>query len=317
MMSDKSLKPNIIKSVTAIVCCAAIALSGSSVIDKITKNKQDIATANASQGETWMEDSFEEFESDVQNSIAASAGVSDNGTTSGNSEQGGSDTSTDANGNAASTQEKKQISLNAGLTSNNVEEVLEYYKLVSKRNANLKFTKTLTLVSMSGGKSISQKAVDFFQPIAEKALAKNTITDEPYPGKPEKIVPSDWVAAAAKNDGKYTTVMIKVKEQTDGVNGSQFEGCAGRSMGVLDGIQLALSEMSVVSIDFAKTKMEVRYQNPMIKLKVKNSTGELVKGCCEWGYRTQPYIYYLDGKVTVFNIHLEDASGVVDYSVKY
>ncbi len=328
-MQKGKVKATVIKCVAAVLCCALVAYAGIANTGKICESKTAIAGGGGSVGAGSSEnvndeidaqfadmesEESEENQDEINEEINGSAGTS-------SSETAGESTGGSASGNSGSASgggtASKKITLTGGLNSTKKSEVLEYYKLVSKKNSKLLFTKTLSLISLNGGKSISQKAIDIFLPIAKKALAKNTVTDEPYPGKPEKITVADWQAAKAVNDGTYTTVYIKVVPQTDGINGSLFEGSAGRSMTVLDGVQRALQDMPGVTIDFNKTKMEIEYINPVIKLKVNNSTGELVKGECIWSYRTHPVIHYLEGKALAFTIHLEDADGYVDYSVKY
>lgn len=337
-MENGKIKITIIRCVAAALCTAIVAYSGISTTDKICENNIAISGGSSQRGSDSGLSSDDEFEaqfSDMSDDTASEEGASDStsgddfsssdadlpsgdSSSSASSSSGTSSASGSSSGSkSGGTASKKKITLTGGLSSTNKEEVLEYYKLVSKKNANLLFTKTLTLVSMNGGKNISQKMIDIFTPIAQKALAKNTINDEPYPGKPDKIVASDWQAAKAVNDGTYTTVYVKVVPQTDGYNGSEYEGTTGRSMGVLDGIDRALQDMGAVTVDFSKTKMTIEYQNPTIKLKVKNSTGELVKGGCEWGYSTHPYIETMDAKVLAINIHLEGAGGYINYSVKY
>lgn len=333
-MKNGKVKATVIKSVAAVLSTVLITYTSISNAEKICQTKLDISSGNiVPQSQIGLESFDEEFEaqfSDMDLDDTAQSGGTE-GTAEGTSssddsapaEENSSGGSSSADKTASSSKSggtasaKKKITLTGGLNSSNKEEVLEYYKLVSKKNANLLFTKTLTLVSMDGGKNISQRMIDVFTPIAQKALEKNTITNEPYPGKPDKIVPSDWQAAKAVNDGTYTTIYVKVVPQTDSYNGSEYEGTAGRSMGVLDGIDRALQDMGAVTVDFSKTKMTIDYINPCIKLKVKNSTGELVKGECAWGYSTHPLIETMDAKVIGFNIHLEGAGGYINYSVKY
>ncbi|MCQ2472079.1 MAG: hypothetical protein MJ147_08590 [Clostridia bacterium] len=329
-MTNGKVKATILKSVSALLCTAILACSGIANTNKICETKLKInGGANSTVSEKTSSDEvneqfFDEIADVEDNSEApvdeetesAEEYTIDDSNDSAPAQQAG-DSSSSTSTSKPAKEEKKKISLIGGLSSNNKEEVLEYYKLVSKKNANLLFTKTLTFIDMRGGKNMPQRMIDIFLPIAQKALDKNTVNDEPYPGKPDKILPSDWQAAKAVNDGTYTTIYVKVQPQTDGYNGKKYEGSCGRSMCVLDGIDQALAEMNAVSVDFSQTKMVVNYVNPIIKLKVKNSTGELVKGGCEWSYRTNPEIDYMEAKFLTFKIHIEAAGGNVDYSVKY
>lgn len=329
-MENSKIKATIIKCVSALLCTAIVAGSCLANTNKICETKRQLSNGSdsVSSGEKTSSDEvneqfFDEIADVEDNSEApvdeetesAQEYTIDDTNASAPAQQTGGGSSSASTSKPA--KEAKKISLIGGLSSNKKEEVLEYYKLVSKKNEKLLFTKTLTFVDMRGGKNMPQRMIDIFLPIAQKALDKNTVTDEPYPGKPEKILPSDWQAAKAVNDGTYTTLYIKVQPQTDGYNGKKYEGSCGRSMCVLDGIDQALAEMNAVSVDFSQTKMVVNYVNPTIKLKVKNSTGELVKGGCEWSYRTNPEIDYMEAKFLTFKIHIEAAGGNVDYSVKY
>lgn len=325
-MENGKVKATVIKCIAAVLCTAITAGAGIMNTDKICKNNLEISGGSAGKAAVVADNTNSEFEAMFEDDgLQGQTGDEDPAEDSSATEDYGQGES--ASGTAAAQSgtkqtvkkntAKKEITLTGGLSSTNKEEILEYYKLVSKKNSKLLFTKTLTLISMDGGKNISQKMIDIFTPIAQKALAKNTITDEPYPGRPDKIKASDWQAAKAVNDGTYTTVYIKVVPQTDSYNGSEFEGTCGRTMGVLDGIDRALQEMNMISVDFSNTKMTIQYQNPIVKLKVKNATGELVKGGCEWSYRTYPYIESMNAKFLAINIHLEGAGGYIDYSVKY
>ncbi len=215
------------------------------------------------------------------------------------------------------TTEPAEITLEAGLNSTDVREVLEFYQLAAAKNDVRQYTKTLDLISLDGGEGKVAKYVNVFEPIARKAVAKNTVTDDPLPGKYAAILPEDWTSASAESDGTYTTIRVRVAPQTDGAYGKAFEGPVGRSMTVLDGVAQAVNEMTGVSADFDTGKIEIRYLNPTITVKVDNRTGKFVPGTCSWSYRVQTTLYALDCKVLAFNVHLQNAGGVVDYTVRY
>lgn len=325
-MKSANVKATIIKSVSAVLCTLLISYAGITNTQKICESNLALSTGSSKSADVsdMSDDDFDAQFNDSADNSATSDTAEDTtevseieGETSSEiTEQNTADSASEKE-TAVKKEAKKKITLTGGLTSTNKEEVLEYYKLVAKKNSGLLFTKTLTLVSMDGGKNMPQKMIDIFLPIAQKALDKNTVTDEPYPGMPDKIKASDWQEAKAVNDGTYTTVYIKVVPQTDGYNGKKFEGSAGRTMSVLDGLDEALAEMTVISVDFSNTKMTIKYIDPTVKFKVKNSTGEFVKGSCEWKYVTNPNIETMDAKFLAFNIHIEDAGGIINYSVKY
>ncbi len=322
----KSTKAAIVKSVSAVLCTLLVSYAGITNTQKICDTNlaiNELSLKAAGDYGTSADDFMTQTDSSYYEDIISDNSDNTDETTAPSKEQtaGKIERSENSSTSEAKAEKpkaaKKKITLTGGLTSSDKEDVLEYYKLVSRKNADLLFTKTLSLVSINGGKNISQKMIDIFTKVARKALARNTVNDEPYPGKPDKIKASDWREAKAVNDGTYTTLYIKVVEQTDGYNGSEYEGTAGRSLRVLDGIDRALKEMNMVSVDFSKTRMTVKYLEPTIKIKVRNSTGELVKDSCEWKYTTDVYIETMESKFLAFNFHLEDAGGTVNYSVTY
>lgn len=324
-MNNSKITVSIIKSVTALACCASLAIGAAKLTDTVCDAQKNIAAVSS--GEASSASGSEGILSPdaiAGDALSQDSGNADFSDDTQSPEQGGeqsSDSTASAenkdSGSAAQTQTAKNISLKSGLNSTNKSEVLKFYQLAAKKNSDKKVKKSLVLVSMEGGKGISDSAISFFEPIAKKALEANSNKEEAFPGKPEKIIADDWLSATATSDGTYTTLNIKVKPQTDGPYGQEFDGSVGRSMGVLNGFGRAVDEMSMVSADFKNGKVDIKYQNPVIKVKIKNSTGELVKGACEWSYRTHPTLYYLDAKVTVFNVHLEGANGYIDYILKY
>lgn len=230
-----------------------------------------------------------------------------------------SETDVSATEEASVTEEtsEPQITLEAGLNSTDVQEVLEFYKLAAAKNVGKQFTKTLDLLSLDGGEGKVASYVNVFEPIAKKAVAKNTVTDDPLPGQYELIRSGDWESASAVSDGTYTTIRVQVVPQTDGANGKQFSGSVGRSMTVLDGVDQAVNELPGVSADFENGEVEIAYLDPTITVKVDNRTGSFVAGTCKWTYRVRATMVSLDAKVLAFNVHLQNAKGEIDYTVSY
>ena len=223
---------------------------------------------------------------------------------------------------------KKNITLTSGLNSNDVSEVMEYYKLVAKKNASLKMKKNLSLVSLDckqvliDGKSDPEKleiGMNVFDKAARLGL-KIASGKTTFPGNPSALRVSDWKNAKAVNDGTYTTITVSVTPQKDGYNGKEFEGSCGRSMQVLAGFDTAMESLSMMTADFEHGDVSIEYQNPSIKLKVLNSTGELVENSCKWYYKTKINLNRLDATMKVMkmhDVHLEKSIGVIEYSVTY
>ncbi len=228
-----------------------------------------------------------------------------------------SEAETDVSVTEEESTEPAEITLEAGLNSTDVAEVLAFYKLAAAKNDAKQYTKTLNLLSLDGGEGKVAKYVNVFEPIAQKAVAKNTVTGDPLPGKYAAIREADWKSASAVSDGRYTTIRVEVVPQTDGANGKAFEGPVGRSMTVLDGVDQAVNEMPGVSADFENGEVKIEYQNPTITVKVDNRTGKFVEGACKWTYRVNATMVSLDCKVLAWSVHLQNANGVIDYTISY
>lgn len=324
-------KQTVIKAATAVICVIAICLSSTSAIGKyceaLTKAAEVKGTsASTSDGTvaSGSSDTYAGTSTDTNSSDNTSA-PADNTTADDSATDATADSSTtstdssSSSNNASKPEAGKTITLTSGLNSTNVDEVLKYYKLVA--NANKKkegqYVTTMALKDLNGGSGAVGSLVSAIKPIGEKALAKNSTANDNIPGTLDKIMAADWQSAKAVNDGTYTTLTIDVKPQKDGPNGKSNEGTVGRSIGVLDGVQTALDEMGGVSADFASAKFELLYDHAYIHVKVKNSTGELVKGSCEWHHQVNVTMDNLTVKVAVLSATLHGASAVIDYSVKY
>lgn len=314
-MEKSKISVTVIKSVTAVVCCIAIAVAGNSAIGKLCANREEVAKLTStgvatgtdySSGESYSTDSGSDFVSENE-----SASVTENA--SGNDfviEEGTTDSSADP---------AKVISITDGLNSTDKAEILQYYQLVMTKNEKdgLGHNQTMTLQKLDGGSGGVGGFISMFEPIAKAALADNSTSHEGLPGVHDKIQVSDWASAKAVNDGKYTTVTIKLVEQTDGPYGKTSEGTVGRSIGVLDGVATALAEINGLEADFQNGKLLLKYQKPQITIKVDNKTGSLVKGACSWSYQVYVDIQKLDVKMSIFSLSLNGAVGIVDMVSSY
>ena len=330
-MNKSKISVAIITSVAALVCCVAVAVAGTTITQKICDNKKEIATASASanvsadDGDNYYSDGdYTDASADVSGDVSADGTVSTDDTsadasadtaTAGDSASG-SASSGSSSQSAGSASTSKVITATSGLQSSDKAEVLKYYQLVAAKNEKKTYKTTMTLKKLDGGSGAIGSFISMFEPVAKKALDKNSTENEGVPGVPEKIKVTDWKSATAVNDGTYTTLNIQVVPQTDGPNGKVHEGTVGRSISVLDGVQAAVDQLDGFSADFENGKLALNYKNAYIKVKVKNSTGEFVKGACEWHHEVNVDIDHLDVKM-VFNVKLNGTKGVVDYKVAY
>ncbi len=326
-MNRSKITVTVINCITALVCCVSVAVAGMTITNRICENQKNIAEvsangSSASQSEFSSDESYDasgeensgSSDSADVNTDSGSADTSEGENSQGSDQQSGSESNS---GSASGSTAAKNITATSGLQSTNKSEVLKYYKLVAKVNEKNTCKTQMKLVELTGGSGFVGSVISSVKPIAESALAKNSNEWQGIAGDPQKIKESDWKSATAVNDGTYTTLNIKVVSQTDGPNGKTHEGSVGRSMSVLDGVQAAINEMNGVSADFENGKVSLVYDNAYIKVKIKNSTGEFVKGACEWHYRVNVNLDDLSVKVIGIPAHLKGAKGIVDYTVTY
>ena len=219
-------KRTIIIAVAIVICAVAVVFGGifgaSRIIHrdeveaiKAEKENENISTSaqeentsqyvvipNAPDGSVQY-GGEELFNDKAKNNVLTPENANNNGsagTKQGSASQNsGSENGGSSNGSSDSGQSSSGGGNQAGapyaLSSNDKSAVLNYYKKVSNINANLLFHKSLKLVSMNGGETVKESWVNTFRGMAEKGLAKNNIDDEPYPGKPNQIMASDWQSA--------------------------------------------------------------------------------------------------------------------------
>lgn len=303
----------IIRCVTIVICVIAVCVTVFKVSD--IKFKNSAATTKTAESTSYEDVNVVEVTDKNGETVTDKSGgavtskVHVSGRTTKNSQT--------ANQQGTTAKSKSTTKAQGGLNSNSVSEVLSFYKKVAAKNANLSCTKYLTLTSLNGGSGFAGSAINAFEGIASSALESNSGIAVPFPGNPGNISASDWTSASAVSDGTYTTITVRVKTQTDGYNGREYEGPVGRSMQVLPGVQTAVNEMSGVSADFSTSNMKIEYQNPTIRIKVLNSNLQLVRGACEWKYNTHIAITYLEAKITFIPVKLQGTSGDVEYKVIY
>ena len=322
-----AIAPTVIKSVTALLCSAAIAFTGSSITTKVCDNRKELAEKAAASAPASVADAAEDVIANVDSAVSdAVSDVAAADDTAADDTAAADDTSTDAAAADTSAADStaadskataKEITLTSGLQSTNKAEVLKYYKLVAAKNAKGTYKTVMKMTSLDGGKGGVGALISAFEPIAKKALEKNSTTGENIPSAYDKILESDWEKATATNDGTYTTIKVQLKNQTDGAYGKSAEGTVGRTIAVLHGVATALAELDGVSADFDNAKFSLVYDQAYMQVKVKNSTGEFVKGACTWHYRVNVNLDLLTVKVAFISATLNGGKGTIDYSVTF
>lgn len=202
-------------------------------------------------------------------------------------------------------------------TPETVEEIVEFYKAAATETNKSKINAkdTMTLVSLDGGSGLVGGLVSAFEPIAKKALAKNSGPVDHVTGGFQNLTAADVKSAKATTsaDGKYTNVRIDLKEQTDGMYGKSKEGHVGHGISILDGVQKAIDELNGVTVDTSQGDIKLHYNNAFIDVKIDNATGKIVSG--KWHYQVNISIVNVKAKIGILSATLNDAKGVVEYQV--
>lgn len=193
------------------------------------------------------------------------------------------------------------------------EEIVEFYKAAAEKTGKINANDQMELVRLEGGSGVVGGLVDLFEPIAKKALAKNSGSVDHVTGGYKNLTADDVSSATAKSDGKYTTVRINLKDQTDGMNGKKDQGHVGHGIYILPGVQTAIDELNGVDVDASQGEVKLHYNNAYIDVKIDNDTGKIVSG--KWHYTVDVSIDNVKAKIGFVSATLKGATGAVDYQV--
>jgi len=193
-------------------------------------------------------------------------------------------------------------------------EIVEFYKKAAiASDSTAKGQDKMEMTKLDGGSGLVGGLVSAFEPIAKKALSNNSGTTNGITGGYEKLTEADVANATAKDDGKYTTIHIDLKNQTDGMNGKSNEGSVGHGVSVLDGVQKAIDELNGVDVDTSEGSIKLQYHNAYIDAKIDNATGKIVSG--KWHHTVDILINNVKVKIGIISATLKDAIGQVEYTV--
>jgi len=195
------------------------------------------------------------------------------------------------------------------------EEIVEFYKQAAAASdkAGVKTSNVMKLESLEGGGGAVGAFVNLLEPIVKSTLEKNSSTDNHITGGYQNLTADDVASATAKDDGKYTTITINLKEQTDGMNGKSKEGHVGHGISVLDGMQQAVDQLNGLDVDASGGTLAIRYNNAKIQVKVDNATGKIVSGT--WSYKANVTIDNVKGKIGIISVTLKGASAVISQTI--
>lgn len=199
---------------------------------------------------------------------------------------------------------------------NTTEGVINLYKEAAAKTekAGITSDKVMSLASLDGGKGFVGGIISAFEPIARRALANNSVQITGIEGSYDKLSPSDVKSAKAVDNGKTTTLIIELKDQTDGVTGNQ-NGPVAHGVGVLDSIETALAELKGVTFDYSEGTVKLKYTDATINVTIDNATGKITSG--KWRFDVNISLDNIGAKIGVLSVTLKDAKGVVKYEITH
>lgn len=215
------------------------------------------------------------------------------------------------------TSEEETTEAAKGLNSTDAEEIVAYYNAARKATEGHAPAgkQTMTLAALDGGSGLVGNIVSAFEGIAKSALEKNSTATDYIPAHDhDDVKASDVQNAKATSDGKYTTITFDVVTQYGNASTKGGDGSVGRAIGVLDGIDSALKEISAVEVNQADiNNIKLTYKNAKVTAKIDESTGRIVNGT--WQYRVDINVSSITLKIGILSATLKNVYGAVDYKV--
>lgn len=195
------------------------------------------------------------------------------------------------------------------------EEIVEFYKKAAAETDKGKITtqSKMELDSLDGGSGLVGKLISAIKPIAKNALAKNSTPSDHITGGYENLTADDVASATAKDDGKYTTLTINLKDQTDGFKADPHAGHVGHGISVLGDVQKAIDELDGVEVDPSEGTVSLLYNNAKINVKIDNATGKIVSGT--WSDKVNVSIDNVKAKVSIISATLDGTKAVISQTI--
>ena len=194
--------------------------------------------------------------------------------------------------------------------NSNTAQVLEIYNaavIKTDEDAPLIESK-MDLDDLSVGGATGSTVVMIAKPLIKDVLAEEVFESYDIPGE-GLLTADDVVSAKSSTENGKTTVIIEVKDQTDGFNAS--EGPVSRAVGTLGDLESVFEELGSAFSAGADT-IELSYANCTVACIIDDATGEIVMG--EWTYDVCFTIGYAEIMIEDIEIVFEDFEAVFSYT---
>ena len=187
------------------------------------------------------------------------------------------------------------------------EEIIEFYKQAAKKSSSAKSQKTMIMneLVVNEGDGLLATFVEMVTPLFKSTLKDNSTEFDGITGGYEKLSPSDVRTAKAYKSGNYTVIEMTMFEQVDGIHGQEKEGTVGHAISVVGDISVVAEKLPMFYIDFENSDLSIRYANPVLKVRINNSTGKIEKGT--WSY---------DVIVNLKNLYIKNLRLPIELTIK-
>ena len=223
-------------------------------------------------------------------------------------------TAASVEGSTVAASEATTAAESKGLNSTDIAEVVAYYNaavIKTNKEGAPKGHSTMKLKGDITGDGAIGAILSVLSPAAEKALAKNSVETDYIPGK-GMLKASDVTKAQASSKNGVTTIVIQLKDQTDGPDGdSKNGGPVARGIGTLGSIESALKELGA-EITEGRETVKLTYTNAYIKCTIDESTGMVTGGT--WHYLVKVLVGDAKAKLGI-SANLKNLKAAVDYTV--
>lgn len=190
-------------------------------------------------------------------------------------------------------------------------DIVDFYKKAAAKtdDGTVSAEKKLTLREADDKKTAFDKAM---KPVLENFEKEYSGSLDRITGDYNNLSIYDICAAKTKNDGKYTTVEIELRDQCDSLDITSFNP-VGHGVDTQQNLRAVLASMDGISFDFSNGAFVLSDWKTKIKVKVDNETGKIVSG--QWSY-----ILYADIANAVatgkdFTENIDARRYVFDYTV--
>ncbi|MBQ5825374.1 MAG: hypothetical protein IIW48_11290 [Clostridia bacterium] len=186
-------------------------------------------------------------------------------------------------------------------------QIIEHYKSAASKSKSVKSQKKMVLGEfvVNDGDGLLAAFVEMVLPLFKSTLEENSTEFDGITGGYEKLVPSDVKTAKAYKSGNYTVIEMTMYEQVDGIHGNENEGTVGHAISVVGDISVVQEKLPMFYIDFENSDLTIRYANPVLKVKINNTTGKIEKGT--WSY---------DVMVNLKNLYIKNLRLPIELTVR-